>query len=138
MKKIRNIIFIVLGVILALNMLMVVLLNIPFIQQKVLHIAVSELQKKVDSELSIGHIRLDLLRGISLDNIFIADQKGDTLFYAGSLTANTSLFHVYQNNTLRIDELLLENFKVYLSKDSANVPFNLIDWPNILKAIQEC
>ncbi len=103
---------------------MVVLLNIPFIQQKVLHIAVSELQKKVDSELSIGHIRLDLLRGISLDNIFIADQKGDTLFYAGSLTANTSLFHVYQNNTLRIDELLLENFKVYLSKDSANVPFN--------------
>ena len=124
LKKVRNIILIALGVIVSLNILVVVLLNIPFIQQKALRMTVSWLQEKINSEISIGHIRLDLLRGVSLDNVFLADQRGDTLLYISSLSAGTSLFHVYQNNTLRIDDVRLVDFKAYLSKDSADAPFN--------------
>lgn len=124
MKKVRNIILISLGVIMSLNILVAVLLNIPFIQQKILRIVVSELQKRTDSEISIGRFRLDLLRGVSFENIYLADQRGDTLLYVGSLSANTSIFHVYRNNTLTIDEVLLEDFKVYISKDSTNSPYN--------------
>ncbi len=122
MKKVRNIILILLGVIVSLNILVVVLLNIPFIQQKALRMTVSWLKEK--TEVSIGHIRLDLLRGVSLDNVFLADQRGDTLLYVGSISAGTSLFYVYQNNTLRIDNVKLEDFKAYISKDSADTPFN--------------
>ncbi len=124
MKKVRNIILILLGVIVLLNILVAILLNIPFVQQKVLHIAVSELQKKINSEVSIEHIHLDLLRGVSLDKVYLEDQKGDTLLYVGYLSANTSIFSVYRNNTLTIDDVLLEDFKVYLSKDSTDSPLN--------------
>jgi hypothetical protein len=123
-KKVRNIILISLGVIVSLNILVVVLLNIPFVQQKILRVVVSELQRRTNSEISIGRIRLDLLRGVSLDNVFFADQKGDTLLYVGSLSAGTSILYVYRNNTLTIDDLLLEDFKVFLSKDSTDSPYN--------------
>ncbi|MDR1729319.1 MAG: translocation/assembly module TamB [Prevotellaceae bacterium] len=124
MKKIRHIVLIVLGIIVSLNILVMILLNIPFIQQKALRITVSWLQEKTHSKISAGHLRLNLFRGVSLDEVFLADQRGDTLLYVGSLTANTSLLYVYQNNTLRIDDVRLEDFKVFLSRDSDSAPFN--------------
>lgn len=124
MKKIRHIILSLLGIILFLSILVVVLLNIPAIQQKIVNILLTEVQKKIDTEVSIGGIHWDLFRGLTLDDIYLADQKGDTLLYVNSLSAQFSVFQMYRNNTLRLNDVTLENFTIYLNKESPEAPFN--------------
>jgi hypothetical protein len=55
------------------------LLNIPFIQQRALRMVVSAVRERTDSEISIGRLQLDFLRGLSLKDVYFANKKGDTL-----------------------------------------------------------
>jgi hypothetical protein len=124
LKKVRNIILIILGIVLFLNILVVVLLNIPAVQQKIVNIVLNEVQKKIDTDVSIGRIHLNLFKGLILEDIYVADQKGDTLLYVSSLSARFSPLQVYRNNTLRLNHVSLENFNIYLNKETAESPFN--------------
>ncbi|HOI27036.1 MAG TPA: translocation/assembly module TamB domain-containing protein [Paludibacteraceae bacterium] len=124
MKKFKNIVLLILGILLFLNILIIVLLNIPAIQSFVVDLVVSKVKEKTDNEISIGRVDIDLFNGVFLNQIYVADQKGDTLLYAERLSADASAFTVYRQNKLHISRVSLENFKAYVSKDSLSGPFN--------------
>ncbi len=124
MKRFKNIVLFTLGILLVVNILIIVLLNIPAVQSFVVDMVVSKVKEKTGTDISIGRVDLDIFNGVFLDCIYVADQRGDTLLYVDRLSANASVFTVYRQNKLNIARVTLSEFKAYLSKDSLSSPFN--------------
>jgi hypothetical protein len=109
--------------VLFLVLLTYLLLWLPLVQQKITNIALQEVMKKTHGKVSIGNIRFIPFNHLRLEDIYVADLKGDTLFHAGTLEAGFNLFRL-KNRQILIHSVNLADFTVHLSKDSVNAPFN--------------
>ena len=69
-----------------------VLLNIPFVQQRVGRVVSSELAHWLGTGVSVGRIELGLPNRLILEDIAIADQSGGNLASVSRATAKVSLF----------------------------------------------
>lgn len=105
--------------IIGLNVLLYVLLSIPFVQQKAVDFAVDKLKTTMKTEVSIDEVRLRLFNNVSLKGIYIEDQAKDTLLYARSLDVSLAPWELIRNNTLEITGISLDDFVINVnSKDS--------------------
>jgi hypothetical protein len=99
------------------------LLWLPPVQQMVKDIALRELKKKVQCEMSIGSIRFIPFNHIRLKEVYIADTVGDTLFYAENLNMNFKLFGL-SDKKLTVNSVSSDDFFIHISKKNARSPFN--------------
>ncbi len=60
---------------------------IPYVQSKLADVVVYQLSKKFDTEITIEKARIKPFHMISLYNVLIKDQEGDTLLYVSKLDA---------------------------------------------------
>ena len=79
--------------------------------------------KKTQSTISIGNLRFRPFNHLQLKEIYAADLKNDTLFYAEKLNADFNLFKLFRNQ-LVIHSIEIDNFDFRFSKDSIETPFN--------------
>ncbi|NDW18196.1 hypothetical protein D0T53_04590 [Dysgonomonas sp. 216] len=114
--------FIVLGVI-GLFFLLYILLLIPPVQHKVIDFAISQLKPIVNTEVSVDKARLKLFNTVSLQGVYIEDQRKDTLAYIGSLDVNINVLKLL-GNKLQINSIDLDNAVVNVYQDSVNAPFS--------------
>ncbi|MDR3339906.1 MAG: translocation/assembly module TamB domain-containing protein [Candidatus Symbiothrix sp.] len=123
MRKIFRIFVWVILSVLFLVLLTYLLLWLPPVQQKIKNIALQEVMKMTHGKISIGNIRFRPFNHLRLEDVYVADLKGDTLFYAGTLDAGFNLFRL-RNKQILIHSANLTDFTLRLSKDSVNAPFN--------------
>ncbi|MBK5721113.1 translocation/assembly module TamB domain-containing protein [Dysgonomonas sp. Marseille-P4677] len=117
-KLLKVFLYIVLSII-GVNVLLYVLLSIPFIQQKVADFAVDQLKSTMKTEVSIDEVRLSLFNHVTLKGIYIEDQARDTLLYAKSLDASLNPWKFIKNSTIEITGIALEDFLININqKDS--------------------
>ena len=102
---------------------MYLLLWLSPVQQKIKDIALQELTKITQSQLSIGSLKFRPFNSLQLEDVYAADLKGDTLLYAHNLKAGFNLFKLL-NNQLLIKSVELNDFSIHVSKDSLDSPFN--------------
>lgn len=114
----------IITVVLLLNIILIVLVNTSFVQTRIVEKITDWLAGKTGTEVSIGRVDIDLFTGLSIDDIYVEDLSGDTLLYAKRLSANASALTAYHSGELHLMKVGLSDFKVYLSKDSADAPFN--------------
>jgi hypothetical protein len=123
LKRLLRAILCVVVAFVLLNILLYGLLSIPFVQQKALDYAVGRLKEKVKTEIRIGEIHLKLFNRVSLNDIYIEDEKRDTLAYARTLEVGLNPFKL-SNNELLINEINLDNFTLKVSRETPEGKFN--------------
>jgi hypothetical protein len=83
----------------------------------------SFLQKKLGTEVEIGSISFGLTGRIHLQNIYIEDQKKDTLLSGGVIKANLSLSKLF-NNEVEVKDLQLKDITAKIKRVLPDTAFN--------------
>ncbi|MEX2233960.1 MAG: hypothetical protein WD824_17470, partial [Cyclobacteriaceae bacterium] len=99
------------------------LIQIPAVQLKLTQKAVSFLEDKIGTEVSLAGIRIAFPKNIVLEGIYLEDQQGDTLLYAGKFSINTDLWALTRNE-IQLNEILLENCVAFVDRAENDSAFN--------------
>ena len=93
-------------------------LTLPSVQQRLTGKAETFLQKKLNTRVEIGSIRISFPTTVSLEKFILEDQKGDTLARIGSLVVSIGMWKLL-DRTIELQDITLEDAGVYLyTKDS--------------------
>ena len=79
--KITKILLWIIGSVIGLFLLLVIALQIPAVQNFAKDKAISFLQTKIDTKVSVGRIEIGLPKNIILEEVYFEDQQKDTLLY---------------------------------------------------------
>jgi hypothetical protein len=90
-----------------------IIIGIPFIQNKLLQIATSELSARLDTRVEIEAIDLDFFDRLDLNNVYIEDFHGDTLLFTEHLHTDIKLIAVLGKKIV-IEDLVFENTRFNL------------------------
>src|SRR5436190_22390465 len=98
-KRTGKIILYTLGSVLILLCLLFIFINLPVGRRVVKNKVQSYLQDKLKTKVVIGSIDYGLPRWVIINNIYVEDQKHDTLIYGEKLSAKISMLELIWGNT---------------------------------------
>ncbi|HTF16575.1 MAG TPA: hypothetical protein VK658_00810, partial [Chryseolinea sp.] len=75
-----------------LLILIALVIQIPAVQKRIVNEAVSFVEKKIGTRVSLAHLGLSFPKAIVLEGLYLEDQKTDTLLYIGRLSIDTDLW----------------------------------------------
>lgn len=109
----------IIGGIITLLLLIVVLIQIPAIQNFIKDKAVTFLENKIHTKVEIGHISLGLPKMLVLEDVYFEDQQKDTLIAGDKLKVDISMLKLLKSQ-VEINEINLQGIttKIYRGKDS--------------------
>ncbi len=114
----------IVGIVLGLLLLIIVAIQIPSVQNRVLAYAIPTIEKLMGgAEVRIGHINLDFFDAASVEEIFIGDLSGDTLLYANYLKADIGAFNL-MGGKIVLDEIKLDGAVVNAYQRADDEAFN--------------
>jgi hypothetical protein len=119
----------IIGSIIFLVLLIVILIQVPAVQNFAKDKAVNFIQGKIHTKVKIGHITLGLPKLIVLEDVYFEDQKKDTLIAGEKLKVDISLLKLL-NHKVEVNEINLEGITTNISRGTDSV-FN---FDYILKA----
>ncbi len=109
--------------ILGLMLLIVIGLQVPYVQRKIINLAISKVSEKVDTEISLGSFDVILPNYVRLNQLFIAEPSGDTLLYAGKISTRIGLPELIGGN-LSISKFTLEKAVANITREEGDSLFN--------------
>jgi hypothetical protein len=112
-----------------LVLLVVILIQVPAVQNFAKDKAVTFLQNKIHTKVEIGHISLGLPKLLVLEDVYFEDQKKDTLIAGDKLKVDITLLKLLKNK-VEINEINLEGITANISRG----PDSLFNFDYILKA----
>lgn len=115
--------------ILFLVLLIIILIQVPAVQNYAKDKAVNFIQGKIHTKVKIGHISLGLPKLIVLEDVYFEDQKRDTLIAGDKLKVDISLFKLFHHK-VEINEIDLDGITANIKRGADSV-FN---FDYILKA----
>ena len=120
-KKRYKIIVFVLAFLLVLLVSPIILLNIGKVQRFVVDKVTEALETKMETKVEIGGVKLRLFNRVTLEDVYLADQQGDTLLFAQEVKANIAILPLFKRE-LNIREGILENIDIHIVtfKDGSN------------------
>lgn len=93
------------------------LLSTPAVQQKVRNIAVRELSHRLNVPVGIGSINIQPFNKLTINDLFLPDQAGDTLLYVNRIMAGFEWLPL-RHKQLVITNAQLFGFDVHIRKDT--------------------
>ncbi|MDB5032014.1 translocation/assembly module TamB domain-containing protein [Mucilaginibacter sp.] len=112
-----------------LVLLVVILIQVPAVQNFAKDKAVTFLQNKIHTKVKIGHISLGLPKLLVLDSVYFEDQKKDTLIAGDKLKVDISMLQLLHHK-VEINEINLQGVTAKISRGKDSI-FN---YDYILKA----
>ncbi|WP_130733585.1 translocation/assembly module TamB [Flavobacterium sp. J27] len=119
-KKIAKIILWIVGSIIGLIFLLMIALQIPFVQNYVKDKAVSYLENKIKTKVEIGSIEIGLPKKVILTDFYFEDQSGDTLLSGKKIDVDVSLIKLLRNS-IEINQVNLDGITAKIDKDKDSV-----------------
>lgn len=113
----------VIGIILGVYIGTIVLLNIPYIQQKTTVFVAKELSQIMGTQLTIGKIDMGLLNRIIIDNVILDDQTGREMLKITRLSAKFDIPALFRGK-IAISSVQLFGFNINLNKQTPDSPPN--------------
>jgi translocation and assembly module TamB len=101
------------GILLSISIILSLVLMIPSVQTYVVGKATEVLSTKTGSEMSIGGIHLAFPKTIQLEDIYLEDNREDTLFYCQELDINASLLSLLNK------KVIINSLEIYGVKGAA-------------------
>ncbi|TGD59910.1 translocation/assembly module TamB [Flavobacterium humi] len=106
--------------IVGLFLLVVLLLQIPAIQNLVKNKAVAYLEGKIHTPVRIGKVAIGLPKKVVLEEVYFQSQAGDTLLSGGKIAVDISLFKLL-DDAVEINSVQLENITANIKRDKDSV-----------------
>lgn len=113
----------IIGSIILLLVLIALLIQIPAVQLKLTRKAVAFLEDKIGTEVALQGIRISFPKNIVLEGLYLEDQQGDTLLYAGKFSVNTDLWALTRNE-IQLNEILLQNTVAFVHRAENDSAYN--------------
>jgi len=110
----------IIGSILFLILLVVILIQVPAVQNFVKDKAVTFLENKIHTKVKIAHISLGLPKLIVVDSVYFEDQKKDTLIAGDQVKIDISLFQLLHNK-VEINEINLKGITANVNRGADSV-----------------
>ncbi|MFH6994759.1 translocation/assembly module TamB domain-containing protein [Flavobacterium sp. FlaQc-48] len=129
-KTLRILLWCVVSII-ALLLLLIVLIQVPSIQNYAKDKAITYLHKKIKTKVSLDHISIKFPKDVVLEGFYFEDQKKDTLLAGKRLEVDVDLFKLVSSE-LEINSVSLENVTANISRNKQGV-FN---FDYIIKAFE--
>ncbi len=104
----------------ALLLLVGVALYIPAVQDIARGKVVGFLGGKIGTTVALEHLALRFPLGLSIEGLYIEDQQGDTLLYAGALKARVSATGLFDQR-IAVTGLSLSDTRAHLAQDTDSV-----------------
>ncbi|MBS7252428.1 translocation/assembly module TamB domain-containing protein [Flavobacterium branchiicola] len=120
LKKILRVLLWCVVSIVALLLLLIVLIQVPSVQNFVKDKAITYLQDKIKTKVSLDHISIEFPKDVVLEGFYFEDQKKDTLLAGKRLELDVDLFKLVSSE-LEINSVSLENTKANISRDKNGV-----------------
>src|ERR1035437_2613675 len=108
-KTIKILVWIIIGYVFLL-VIIIVLIQVPFIQTELKNKAISYVTRKSHSVIRIKNIALSLTQSLIVESLYVEDMKKDTLLYVGRVSISLALYDLLQKNihirTLNVEDLV--------------------------------
>ncbi|OXA77113.1 Family of unknown function [Flavobacterium aquidurense] len=130
-KKTLRILLWCVGSIIALLLLLIILIQVPSVQNFVKDKAITYLQDKIKTKVALDHISIKFPKDVVLEGFYFEDQKKDTLLAGKRLVLDVDLFKLVSSE-LEINSVSLENTTANISRNKEGV-FN---FDYIIKAFE--
>ena len=106
-----------------LSLLLMLAVRQPTVQTWLTSKAAGILSQNLKTKVSAGGVDIDFFKTAVLEDIFIADQRGDTLLYARRLSADIGIFDLFQSEVY-LNKIGLSDATVNLRRPAADSIFN--------------
>jgi hypothetical protein len=101
-----------------------ILIQTPFFQNWLVHNAASRLSKNLKTTVRVDHVSFTLLNSLSMEGVYIADRKNDTLLTAGLMQVKiTDWFFAADSVDLKYIRLKDVEAKLYRDDSVWNYQF---------------
>ena len=114
-RQLKHIVRVLVWGIIGIHIGLVVLLNIPSVQNKLASIVSSELGKLLNTEVSVGHIELGLFNRLHIEDVQLKDLQGDELLNVQRLSARFEIKPLLDGKIV-INSVQLIGFDIRLKK----------------------
>ena len=131
-KKIVRIALIVIGALIALDLLVVALIFVPPIQQKIVDVVTEKLSDKLQSRISVDKIYLSPTLKLNAEGFTIYDHRDEPMISAGKLQSRL-IGLTTKPMTVSLDDTKGENVQVILHKYFGDASINIAMWAQKLK-----
>ena len=131
-KKILKITLIVIGSLIALDLIVVALLFVPPIQQKVVNVVTEKLSDKLQSRISVDKIYLSPTLKLNAEGFTIYDHRDEPMIAAGKLQSRL-IGLKFSPMTISLDDTKGEQVRVVLHKYFGDEAINIAMWAQKLK-----
>ena len=109
--------------ILVLAILVLLILEVPAVQQFTAKKAITYVNQSLGIPLSLEKIEINLPDGVALENLYLPDQAQDTLLYLSKLEADVALFDLLENK-VNVEELKLSQVVGRVKRGVNETDFN--------------
>jgi hypothetical protein len=90
-----------------------VIIQIPTIQNKIIHIATTYVSKKTHTRVEIKNIGISFPKSVVVEGLYLEDLQRDTLLYAGKARVNIALSDLFSHK-ITIHSCALEETTIKL------------------------
>jgi autotransporter translocation and assembly factor TamB len=123
LKKIGRIALYILLGIFTLVLLLLIFINLPIGKKIVRNQIESYLQNKLHTKVSIGAVDYSLPEWLEIKNVYIEDQKKDSLLFGEEMRVDLNMFKLIQGNT-DIEKVVLKNIFINIKRAETDSVFN--------------
>lgn len=106
------------GSIIALLLLVIILIQVPSVQNFVKDKAITYLHDKIKTKVALDHISIKFPKDVVLEGFYFEDQKKDTLLAGKRLVVDVDLFKLVSSE-LEINSVSLENTTANISRNKS-------------------
>ncbi len=110
--------------ILGIYAIVIVALNLPFMQRLIANKIADTLSEKLNTKVSIGSVNVGFLNRIIVNDLEAEDQKGVMMLKAGRVSASLDIMRIIQGQ-ISIPSAQLFGTTAVIYKDSTNAPLNI-------------
>ena len=99
------------------------LIQIPAIQNKIVHFTTSFISNKTHTRVEIKNISISFPKSVVIEGIFLEDIQKDTLLFAGQAKVNIALYDLISRK-ISISSFVLDNANINLYSTNTDSLFN--------------
>ena len=100
-----------------------VLIQIPAIQNKIVHGVTSYVSNKTHTKIEIKKVGISFPKSVVIEGLYLEDLKKDTLLYVGKAKVNIALYDLFHSK-IAINSLAVEDANLNLHSTKTDSLFN--------------
>ncbi|MCX6219370.1 MAG: hypothetical protein NTZ69_00070, partial [Bacteroidia bacterium] len=110
-----------------LFVIIAVLIQIPAIQNKIVHGVTSYVSNKTHTKIEIRKVGISFPKSVVIEGLYLEDLKKDTLLYVGKAKVNIALYNLFHNK-IAISSISVEdvNLNLYSTKTDSLFNYNFL------------